>query len=99
MSQDTAGRSALPSLETCFPSSHKVLVSVQHGEHELSVSKRRIHLTSEDAPLDVYDTTGPQGFPVEDGLPTPRAAWVAARQEQGGNVTQMHYARQGIVTE
>ncbi|HJM57710.1 MAG: phosphomethylpyrimidine synthase [Planctomycetes bacterium] len=99
MSQSTDGASALPALETCFPSSHKVLVPVQHGEHELSVPKRRIHLTSEDAPLDVYDTTGPQGFPVDTGLPTPRSAWVASRMEEGGNVTQMHYARQGIVTE
>ena len=99
MSKANEGSSALPTLETCFPSSHKVFVSIQHGEHELRVPKRRIHLTSEHAPLDVYDTTGPQGFPVEEGLPTPRAAWVAPRLKDGGNVTQMHYARQGIVTE
>jgi len=76
-----------------------MLVPVEHAGHELNIPKRRIHLSSEDPPLDVYDTSGPQGFPVEQGLPSPRADWVAPRLKQGGTVTQMHYARKGIVTE
>ena len=70
----------------------------------------------------VYDTSGPQGHDVVDGLPAVRRPWVMARdvselpdrdQSLGfdmpaglkrvvlrgaGPVTQMHYAKRGIVT-
>ena len=41
--------------------------------------------------------TGPNG----DGVPKPRAAWLARRKAENadGNFSQMHYARLGIVTE
>ncbi len=77
-----------------FPASTKVYIE-QDG---LRVPVRRIALTGDEAPLDVYDTSGPQGCDVHKGLPKLRAPWISARGN-GGNVTQMHYARKGIVTE
>src|ERR1019366_1621598 len=70
----------------------------------------------------VYDTSGPQGHDVVDGLPAVRRPWVMAREVSelpdrdqslgfdmpaglrrvvlrgAGPVTQMHYAKRGIVT-
>ncbi len=48
----------------------------------------------------IYDSSGPQGFAPEQGLPKRRAEWVAAREARGDdNFSQLHYARKGIVTE
>jgi phosphomethylpyrimidine synthase len=90
----------LEPLEVSFPSSHKHHVQIQHGEHTLNVPLRRIHLTNDDPPVDVYDTTGPQGYTALEGLPALRAPWVESRKASGeACITQMHYARQGIITE
>jgi phosphomethylpyrimidine synthase len=84
----------VPPLSQSFPSSHKVEVS------ELCVPFREIALTGGEPPLRVYDTTGPQGLSVREGLPKRRAPWIAERLKTStGNLTQMHYARRGIVTE
>ena len=52
-------------------------------------------------PLRIYDTSGPLGakdFKASlEGIPKLRASWVAKRK--GNNVSQMHYAKQGIITE
>ncbi|MEM8710658.1 MAG: phosphomethylpyrimidine synthase ThiC, partial [Planctomycetota bacterium] len=66
----------------------------------MQVPKRRIHLSNDDPPVDVYDTTGPQGCDVREGVPKPRAAWIADRLKTAdGNLSQMHYAKQGVITE
>ncbi|MCB9906593.1 MAG: phosphomethylpyrimidine synthase ThiC [Planctomycetes bacterium] len=94
---DPAG--TIESFETSFPSSHKIYTEVQHGGWTLRVPKRRIHLSGGEAPLDVYDTTGPQDCDVRAGVPKLRQAWIDARKPgPGGNVSQMHYARQGLIT-
>ncbi|MBK9072778.1 MAG: phosphomethylpyrimidine synthase ThiC [Myxococcales bacterium] len=86
---------------TGFPNSEKVYVQ-QDG---LSVPMRRIHLSGGEAPLDVYDTSGPADCDLEQGLPKLRQPWIAARLAgklpggDTGNRTQMHYARRGIITE
>jgi phosphomethylpyrimidine synthase len=85
----------LPPIEG-LPASEKV-----HVEHDgLRVPMRRIHLSGGEAPLDVYDTSGPVNHDLHHGLPKLRAAWIAERLAHGdtGNRTQMHYARRGIVT-
>jgi len=67
----------------------------------MRVPKRRIHLSGGEPPLDVYDTSGPQGFGAEEGLPALRQAWIDARlndPSDTGNRSQMHYARRGIIT-
>jgi len=87
-------------LEESFPSSHKVWSEVRHGEFTLRVPARRIHLSGNEAPLDVYDPSGPQGVDPHVGLAKLRAPWIAARLARGDlNFSQMHYARRGIVTE
>jgi phosphomethylpyrimidine synthase len=53
-------------------------------------------------PVTVYDTSGPYSDPAATidllkGLAPMRAPWIAARG-RGGNLSQMHYARRGVVT-
>jgi phosphomethylpyrimidine synthase len=113
--------------ETAYPNSRKVYVRARAGEIPLAVPMREIQLSGGEPPLSVYDTSGPQGVDVRDGLPPLRVDWIAARGgvEQGSRsyrpqttaarpelppslerpvlrgtqpVTQLHYARRGIVT-
>jgi phosphomethylpyrimidine synthase len=107
-----------------FPNSRKIHVD---GELGVQVPFRQIALSdspdgSHNHAVAVYDTSGPQGGDVLDGLPPIRAPWIATRdviarpdrdQSLGfempeglkrtvlrgnGPVTQLHYARRGIVT-
>ena len=59
-----------------FPNSTKVLVDAPQG---VRVPMREIALTGGEAPLRVYDTSGPQGHDVTSGLPKLREPWVNAR--------------------
>jgi phosphomethylpyrimidine synthase len=81
---------------TGFPASEKVYVEAE----DVRVPVRRVHLTGGEDPFDVYDTSGPVGHDLHVGLPKLRQAWIAARIAAGddGNRTQMHYARQGLIT-
>lgn len=86
--------------EESFPNSEKVFKEVWHDERVLRIPERRIHLDGGSGQIDVYDTTGPQGHDPYVGLPKLREDWVSGRT--GGedeNVSQMHYARKGIITE
>ena len=52
----------------------------------MRVPMREIALSGGEPPLRVYDTSGPQGFDVKDGLPKLRAEWIRARGvEQTGS--------------
>jgi phosphomethylpyrimidine synthase len=77
-----------------FPSSEKVYVE-QGG---LRVPVRRISLSGGEPAFDVYDTSGPHGHDPQQGLPKLRAPWIEARTREGGNQSQMHFARRGIIT-
>jgi phosphomethylpyrimidine synthase len=95
-----APRERMQPMEESFPSSHKVYSEVEHNGFTLQVPKRRIHLTADNGHIDVYDTTGPQGHDVHKGLPHLRAPWIEKRMlTADGNLSQMHYARKGVVTE
>ena len=88
------------SFEESFPNSEKIYKEVWHEERVLRIPERRIHLDGGSGQIDVYDTTGPQGHDPFVGLPKLREDWVSGRA--GGedeNVTQMHYARNGVITE
>ena len=90
-------RSSLPPLQSAdfaaaFPRSTKV--HVESGR--VSVPMRQISLTNGEA-LRVYDTSGPQGIDPREGLPRLREPWAAPRRGTGG-VTQLHFARKGVVT-
>ena len=110
-----------------FPNSHKVYAD---GSHGVRVPMREIALSGGEPPLRVYDSSGPQGTDVREGLPELRRQWIldrggiveepralvarsvrlepdATRTLQGrrqtrlrgtGAVTQLHYARKGVVT-
>lgn len=68
--------------------------------HQLFIPSRRVHLTGDEPPLDLYDTSGPQGYDPRKGLPKLRSDWISKRVNRGDTVfTQMHYARKGIITE
>jgi len=82
-----------------FPRSHQFQRPVEWNGHRLAVPGRRVHLTNGET-IDLYDTAGPQGYSADEGLPDVRSAWVAGREPgPGGNVTQMHFARRGVITE
>jgi phosphomethylpyrimidine synthase len=59
-----------------FPNSKKVYLE---GPQEIRVPVREIALSGGEPPLRVYDTSGPQGFDVRDGLPPLRASWISGR--------------------
>jgi len=86
-------KSGLRPLTESFPNSDKVVIG------DLEVPARDISLTNGDV-LRVYDTTGPQGCDPKAGIPKRRQEWIDARRARGDqNFSQMHYARQGIITE
>jgi phosphomethylpyrimidine synthase len=65
-----------------FPASTKAYVQ---GPHGVRVPFREIALSGGEPALRVYDTSGPRGYDVREGLPPLREAWIRAR----GNVTNV----------
>ena len=59
-----------------FPNSKRIYVD---GPQGIRVPMREIALSGGEPPLRVYDTSGPQGFDVREGLPPVRGEWIAAR--------------------
>src|ERR1041385_95629 len=93
-----------------FPNSQKVYVS-GNIHPDIKVAMREIEVSSglaskngngkERETLRVYDTSGPFTDPsvdidVEKGIPPLRSQWKF--QRSGKNVSQMHYAKKGIIT-
>jgi len=88
---------ALPPLQptdfsSAFPGSSKIHVEAS----DVRVPMREIALTNGET-LRVYDSSGPQGHDPRAGLPKLRAPWLAARNG-ADTVTQLEYARKGVVT-
>lgn len=131
---------------THFPNSRKVYttgsrpdIRVPHREIKLSNTRNQDGTVEPNAPIQVYDTSGPwtdptQELRLEEGLPALRAPWIHERNDseaysprgfqsgddgkgrdeqrrpfpglerqprrakRGKNVSQLHYARQGIIT-
>jgi phosphomethylpyrimidine synthase len=65
-----------PAPEASFPNSTKVYVD---GPGGIRVPVREIALSGGEPPLRVYDTSGPQGIGVEEGLPRLRRDWILSR--------------------
>src|SRR4051794_6482114 len=59
-----------------LPNSQKVLVE---GPGGVRVPVREISLSGGEPPMRVYDTSGPQGHPVREGLPRLGEPWILAR--------------------
>jgi phosphomethylpyrimidine synthase len=90
---------------TSYPNSRKVYEEILHPDgHALRVPFREVTLGGGEAPVRLYDTSGPQGHDPRSGLPKLREEWIAPRRPstgsgQGGRcVTQLHYARSGEIT-
>ena len=102
-------RASLPPLSpmdfaSAFPNSRKVYVDGAR----VRVPMREIALGGGEPPLRVYDTSGPPEVDVRAGLPKLRHNWILNRGNLiagrrplrgGAAVTQLHYARRGVVTE
>src|SRR5215210_223239 len=123
-------RTPLTPLQSCdftsaFPSSRKVYIE----DRRVRVPVREIALSGGEAPLRVYDTSGPEGHDPRGGLPRLREPWILSRGDvreversyrpPAGDLrpmppalaarmrialrgerplTQLHYARKGVVT-
>jgi len=79
--------------------SHKIYVD---GPDGIRVPMRRVELTNGEH-FDLYDTSGPYTdadavIDVRAGLPELRAPWIAGREPIGGAVTQLAFAKAGVVT-
>ncbi len=95
MSSTTPPSTSTIDFAAAFPNSRKVYVE----QDSLRVPMREIALSGGEPSLRVYDTSGPQGHEVRDGLPRLREPWIRARRERGDTVvTQLHYARRGEIT-
>jgi phosphomethylpyrimidine synthase len=66
----------LPPYGEAFPGSTKVYLE---GSRGVRVPVREVALSGDEPPLQVYDTSGPSGFPVAEGLPPLRRAWILGR--------------------
>ena len=76
---------------------------VYHDVDGLPVPFRRVNLSNGEH-LDLYDTSGPYTdenatIDVHSGLTPLRADWVAEREPVNGAVTQLAYAKAGVITK
>src|SRR5918994_4812951 len=78
-------------LQDSFPNSTKVYVE---GPRGVRVPMREIALSGGEPPLRVYDTSGPYGMDVRQGLPAP-----LPRRAVVPPLTQLHFARRGQITQ
>ena len=80
--------SVSPSVGQAFPGSAKVYLE---GSRGIRVPMREIALSGGEATVRVYDTSGPAGYEVRQGLPALRHAWIVERDVErvgGHSVTQ-----------
>jgi len=100
------GSADMSEFSTAFPNSTKTFVEGRQG---VRVPVREIALEEGASSIRVYDTSGPQGHDLKDGLPKLREPWVETRLRSrkgrasfgaaGSCVTQLHYARKGEITQ
>jgi len=88
---------------------------IQGPRPDIRVPSQEIRQDGGNEPFAVYDTSGPHADPavnpdVHAGLPPLRAGWIERRNDterrgafrrakSGANVSQMHYAKKGVVTD
>jgi len=90
-------QSQLPENFKTLAIDHLIKEKPELKDHEIP-SKKIILSNKEEVCL--YSTEGPTGFNPNQGLPKRRSEWVKDRLKKGdSNVTQMHYAKKGIITE
>ncbi len=82
-----------------YPASEKIYISGKM--HPIKVGMRKVNLCGGNDPVYMYDTSGPYSdnnveIDLQKGLPKLRKSWCEERK--GACITQMHYAKQGIIT-
>ena len=81
---------------TSFPNSRKVyeekVVPTASGDITIRVPAREVSLSRGEPGVRLYDTSGPLGHDVRDGLPKLRESWVEPRRAAHAKscVTQLH---------
>ena len=86
-----------------FPQSHRIYVPGKLFP-DIRVSMREVEISDPLTPkLGIYDTSGPYGDPqkkidVNQGIEKIRKPWIDARKKNGEPLTQMQYAKKGIIT-
>ena len=89
---------------SAYPNSRKVVetrtttLTPGGASVSLDVPMREVTLSGGEPPIRLYDTSGPQGHDVRNGLPKLRAPWIEARRATDHVGTQLYYARRGEVT-
>jgi len=91
---------------TAYPNSRKTFIewparlTPEGPDTTLQVPVREVALGGGEPPVHLYDTSGPQGVEVREGLPRLRRPWIEARRAAvGGDAgTQLSHARKGTVT-
>jgi phosphomethylpyrimidine synthase len=79
---------------------HPASMRIYKKDGEIAVPFRRVELSGGEAPVDLYDTAGPESLDLRKGLPALRQTWIERRLQRGDtNFSQMHYARKGEITE
>ncbi len=68
-----------PAYRGVFPNSTKAYLPGSGQHADLRVPMREVALAGDEPPVRVYDTSGPAGYDVRDGLPALRDTWVRAR--------------------
>ncbi len=110
---EDAARQPYPRSRKVYVTGSRPGIRVPMREIELSDTPQAMGGGKND-PLRVYDTSGPYTDPraefcIHTGLPPVRGKWIAERGDTevvgksrrarpGKNVTQMHYARRGMIT-
>ena len=70
---------------------------VQLDGHEIPSKKIKLSNGTEAC---LYNTEGPTGYDPKQGIPKRRLEWIQERIKRGdSNLSQMHYAKKGIITE
>ena len=86
-----------------YPNSKKIHLSgLEHPTLRIAMREVSLHDSAKEAPLKIYDTSGPWSDPDYDTnnpLPKLREAWIQGRQPINGAVTQLAYAKAGIITQ
>jgi phosphomethylpyrimidine synthase len=92
----TNGESPLRPLAESFPRSSRIYVE----RDGVRVPFREVELDAGNEPVRLYDTAGPRPDAPAGGLPALRAPWTERRRKSGdSNMSQMHWARRGEITE
>ena len=87
-----------------LPASRKVYQSgTRYPDIRVPMREIALHPSAAEPPLRVYDSSGPYTDPfakidIERGLPRLREEWIRSRTDLKGAVTQLAYARAGIIT-